>query len=232
MLFLPPLPSTPSLPQAKLEDMGEESCGQVPIPGAPLSEAQRRELHSMRTWLLARQQDEVSVRVALGSQAGQFAWLHGSIRRSWGCIQLPALPVLASLQVHVIDCLARFGEGYALGACAQLLACVQKPSRRTHHHHLPLSPPAAFISSEAIEAYMVVLQAEGLLVPTAQNDCWQVGIRDGVSSALKPPQGRWWRLTLPAQLLRSNDQVGSNDQALDTTRLGPAGDEAAPAGGG
>lgn len=50
--------------QAKLEDMGEESCGQVATPSVPLTKAQRRELGSVRTWLLARQQDEVGAGAA------------------------------------------------------------------------------------------------------------------------------------------------------------------------
>ncbi|PRW60008.1 homologous pairing [Chlorella sorokiniana] len=98
--------------QAKLEDMGEESSGQAPAPGAPLTKAQQRELGSVRSWLLTRPQDEV----------------------------------------HVIDCLARF----------------------------------AAISTEAIEAYVQVLQAEGLLVPTTQDDCWQVMKSHKQASASAP----------------------------------------------
>lgn len=37
------------------------------------------------------------------------------------------------------------------------------------------SPPAASIPAASIDAYMVVLQEEGLLAPTAQDDCFQVG---------------------------------------------------------
>ena len=37
---------------------------------------------------------------------------------------------------------------------------------------------------------MVVLQAEGLLVPTTQNDCWQVGKRGGGFQRLETTAGQ------------------------------------------
>ena len=46
----------------------------------------------------------------------------------------------------------------------------------TLHLHSPRLPPES-IPPDAIDTYMAALQAEGLLVPTAQEDCYQVGSR-------------------------------------------------------
>ncbi len=46
--------------QTKLEDMGEEICGQAAAPRGQFTQEQRRELAGMRTWILARLHNEVS----------------------------------------------------------------------------------------------------------------------------------------------------------------------------
>lgn len=108
------------------------------------------------------------------------------LRRELGI--LTASPCPAPLQVHVIDCLARFGEGGALGLTAHIKHTSEPPCLPARlPPHLPpdcalLSPSpmrAAAISAPSIDAYMATLQAEGLLVPTAQDDCWQARWEEG-----------------------------------------------------